>query len=164
MRHVRRLRPLPAVIVLLLLAACGDALPDDARFFASAGSCAAGLSEAACEAAWAKAAALHEHRAPIFMLRRECETVLGDGNCDARRMPSGGDYYVARMKGMLTTGRGFAGPVYDQRGFAVALTTRGAWYVGRFGGFNAEPKASRDRREGRDDFLPQPPRPVHRRF
>ena len=127
----------------LALAACGDDVPPDARFFASAEECAVTYSEAACQDAFKKSEQTFAAEAPKFTRQEECEAQFGAGNCETKEAAnaSGGGMgsfimpmMMGYMMGNLMSG-GFNRPVYRGPNNSAMMGNQGKFYnVGSFAG------------------------------
>ena len=117
----------------LALSACGLGPPDDAVFFADQPACSARFGAEKCAEAHERATLSHLGYAPVSLLKEECENDFGEGNCEARYMPSRRPYYVPAMKGFMTSGGSFSEPVYaDRDGSAIVPDGDSVYRVGRF--------------------------------
>lgn len=128
----------------LALAACGDEVPPDARFFANVEECAASYSEAQCQDAFKKSETAFAAEAPKFTRKEECEAQFGAGNCETRETAQAGggmgSFFMPMMMGymmgnMLSGGSAFNRPVYRGPDNSAMMGNQGKFYnVGTFAG------------------------------
>lgn len=115
------------------LAACDQAPPPDARFFADARACAEVYDEAACQKAFAESKASFAAEAPRFSRKEECEAEFGAGNCETRQSGMG-SFFMPMMMGYML-GSAFRQPVYrGPDGTAMTRSGNSTYAVGRFSG------------------------------
>jgi uncharacterized protein YgiB involved in biofilm formation len=116
------------------LAACDQAPPSDARFFADANECAAVHDGATCQKAFAESEATFAAEAPSYSRKEECEAEFGAGNCETRQTGGGGSFFVPIMMGYML-GSAFRQPVYRGPDNRAMMRSGGKFYnVGRFTG------------------------------
>ena len=116
------------------LAACDQAPPPDARFFADAEACAAVHDQGTCRQALAESEATFAAEAPRYSRKEECEAEFGAGNCETRQSGGFGSFFMPMMMGYML-GSAFRQPVYrgpDDR--AMVRSGGTAYDVGRFTG------------------------------
>ena len=118
----------------LALAACDEAPPSDARFFADANECVAVHGEASCNEAFAESRQAFAEEAPRYTRKEECEAEFGAGNCETETASGGGSFFLPMMMGYMM-GSAFNQPVYrgpDNR--AVMRSGGKSFSVGSFTG------------------------------
>lgn len=115
------------------VAACDEAPPPDARFFADVKECAAVRSEATCQDAFAKSQAAFVAEMPRYNRKEECEAEFGAGNCESRETGVG-SFFLPMMMGYMM-GNAFNRPVYRGPDNGATMRTGGKLYnVGTFAG------------------------------
>lgn len=118
----------------LTLAACDEAPPPDARFFADVTACSAVYDEATCRTAFAESQAEFAAEAPAFERKEACEAEFGAGNCETRESASGGSFFMPMMMGYML-GNAFSRPVFRGPDNSAMMRSGGKTYdVGKFTG------------------------------
>ena len=118
----------------LTLAACDEAPPPDARFFADAKACSAVYDEATCQKAFAESQTEFAAEAPVFDRKEACEAEFGKGNCETRESASGGSFFMPMMMGYML-GNAFRQPVFRGPDNSAMMRSGGRVYdVGKFTG------------------------------
>lgn len=155
----RRRKSVPPRRVLLLgasalaLAGCQEEVTDVVSFSSPDACASAGTDRAACEAAFAEAAAEHAETAPRYDARAVCEEQHGEGNCAVEERPGGGSVFLPLMAGFML-GQALSGararPLVQgpRGGFSttdgrVTTGALGARGQVRAGAFNASPASTR---------------------
>ena len=116
------------------LAACDQAPPPDARFFADASACAEVHDKATCQTAFAESEATFAAEAPRYSRKEECEAEFGAGNCETRQSAGMGSFFMPMMMGYML-GSAFRQPVYrGPEGTAMTRSGNNSYAVGRFSG------------------------------
>jgi len=119
----------------LTLAACDEAPPNDARFFANVQDCAGVYGEATCRDAAQTSEQAFAAEAPKFARKEECEAEFGAGNCETREASAGaGSFFMPMMMGYML-GSAFNRPVYrGPEGSAMTQAGGKFFNVGQFAG------------------------------
>ncbi len=123
----------------LALAACGEDLPPDAKFFTDAAECSVAFGDQACRKAEAEAQQKLVAEAPRFSRKEECEAEFGPGNCETRQEAGGGGSFfmpllMGYMMGNMLGGNRFSQPVFRGPNNTAVMPNKGQMFnVGSFG-------------------------------